>query len=127
MTSSADHVDGASRSANPYDMAVAADPVPFFRALREQAPVAMLMGIEGTHILSRYDDVRFALQHPEIFSSEIQAVDIGQERPLIPLQVDPPDHVKYRRVIDPHLSPREVAPRADGIRWLFNDLAAALI
>jgi cytochrome P450 len=122
VASSADHVDAVGRSANPYEMAVAADPVPFFQELRDHAPVAMLMGIPGTHILSRYEDVRFALQHPEIFSSEIRAVDIGQERPLIPLQVDPPDHVKYRRVIDPHLAPREMAPRAEGFRRLVNDL-----
>src|SRR3712207_8223230 len=43
-----------------------ADPVPFYRDLREQVPVAMLAGLPGTHIISRYDDVRFALQHPEI-------------------------------------------------------------
>lgn len=127
MTSSAAHVDAAGRSANPYEMAVAADPVPFFRELREQVPVAKLMGIPGTHILSRYDDVRFALQHPEIFSSELSAVDIGQERPLIPLQVDPPDHVKYRRVIDPHLAPREMAPRTEGFRRLVNDLIDGFI
>ncbi|MEZ5176737.1 MAG: cytochrome P450 [Acidimicrobiales bacterium] len=127
MPSSADHVDAAARSANPFDPSVAADPVPFYRALRDDAPVALLMGMPGTHVLSRYDDVRFALQHPEIFSSEVRTLDIGQERPLIPMQVDPPDHVKYRRVIDPHLAPREVAPRAEGIRWLVNHLIDGFI
>ena len=101
---------------------VCADPVPFYRELRELVPVANLMGLAGTHILSRYDDVRFALQHPEIFSSAFAAVDIGQTRPLIPLQIDPPDHVKYRRVMDPHLAPREMAPWEDRIRSGANEL-----
>lgn len=36
-SSSADHVDPAARSANPYEMAVAADPLPFYRQLRQEA------------------------------------------------------------------------------------------
>ena len=104
MTEPRTFVDEATRAANPYDGAVAADPVPFYRELRDKAPVATLMDMPGTHVLSRYDDVKFALQHPEIFSSDFEAIDIGQDRPLIPLQIDPPEHAKYRRVMDPHLA-----------------------
>ena len=50
------------------------------------------------------------------------AVDIGQQRPLIPLQIDPPDHVKYRRVLDPHLAPRQIVPREDRMRAVVNEL-----
>src|SRR3954471_509691 len=104
-------VDPATRAANPYDVAVACDPVPFYRQLREHAPVATLMDMPGTHVISRYEDVKFALQHPEIFSSDVTAIDIGQDRPLIPLQIDPPEHAKYRRVMDPHLAHRQIVPR----------------
>ena len=62
------------------------------------------------------------LKHPEIFSSDLVAVDIGQDRPLIPLQIDPPEHAKYRRVIDPTLGPHEVAPLEDEVRKLVNEL-----
>ncbi len=115
-------VDRDARSANPYDAVVAADPVPFYRALRDQVPVARLAEMTGTHIISRYDDVKFALQHPEIFSSDLIAVDIGQQRPLIPLQIDPPDHVKYRRILDPHLAPRQIAPREGRMEAVVNEL-----
>jgi cytochrome P450 len=115
-------VDEPARSANPYANSVAADPVPFYRELRAKVPVAKLMDLPGTHVISRYEDVRFALQHTEIFSSAIAAVDLGQRRPLIPLQIDPPDHVKYRRVIDPHLAPREISPRDERVRSLVNEL-----
>ena len=118
----ASFVDEAKRSANPYDAIVAADPVPFYAELRARTPVAQLMEMPGTHIVSRYEDVKFALQHPEIFSSAFAAVDIGQTRPLIPLQIDPPDHVKYRRVLDPQLAPRVMAPREDDIRALVNHM-----
>ena len=96
--------------------------MPFYRELRAKAPVATLMDMPGTHVLSRYDDVKFALQHPEIFSSDFEAIDIGQQRPLIPLQIDPPEHAKYRRVMDPHLAHRQIVPREERVRALVNEL-----
>lgn len=115
-------VNEAERAANPYHPEVAADPVPFYEELRARCPVASLDGLEGTHVISRYEDVKFALRHPEIFSSAIQAVDIGQDRPLIPLQIDPPEHAKYRRLMDPQLSPKEVARLEDETRKLVNEI-----
>ena len=29
-------------------------------------------------------------------------------RPLIPLQVDPPDHRKYRKILDPLFAPQQM-------------------
>jgi cytochrome P450 len=123
MSPTHDAVKAEHRAANPYLPEVAADPVPFYEALRVHCPVAMLDGLgEGTHIISRYEDVKFALRHPEIFSSDVNAVDIGQDRPLIPLQIDPPHHAKYRRLMDPQLSPKEMAPLEDDTRKLVNEL-----
>jgi len=113
-------VDAAERSANPYLPAVASDPLPFYDELRATCPVASLSGLPNTHIISRYDDVKFALQHPEIFSSDVAAVDIGQLRPLIPLQIDPPEHAKYRRVIDPHLGIKHLLPIEESVRALVS-------
>jgi len=122
---SAAAVDPAKREANPYLPEVAADPLPFYEALRQHCPVAAMEGFaaaadNGVWILSRYEDVRWALKHPEIFSSDLVAVDIGQDRPLIPLQIDPPEHAKYRRVIDPTLGPHEIAPLEDEVRRTVN-------
>lgn len=104
-------VNPEAGEANPYLPWVAADPQPFYDRLRGECPVAAMEGMTGlgAHIISRYDDVRWALRNPQIFSSDLVALDIGQDRPLIPLQIDPPDHAGYRRVIDPTLGPREVA------------------
>jgi cytochrome P450 len=110
------------RAANPYLPEVAADPVPFYDALRTHCPIAQLDGMEGTHVISRYEDVKFALRHPEIFSSAFQAVDIGQDRPLIPLQVDPPEHAKYRRLMDPQLGHKEIAHLEADTRALVNEI-----
>lgn len=119
----ADAVNPATGEANPYLPEVAAEPIPFYEQLRAHCPVAMFEGFgKGTYILSRYEDVRWALKHPEVFSSDFVAVDIGQDRPLIPLQIDPPEHAKYRRVIDPTLGPHEVHPLDAEVRALVNDL-----
>ena len=116
-------VNPETGQANPMRPDVAADPLPFYGALRDGCPVATFEGMnDGIYILSRYEDVRWALKHPEIFSSDIQAVDIGQDRPLIPLQIDPPEHAKYRRVIDPTLGPHEIHPLDHEVRTLVNDL-----
>ena len=52
----------------------------------------------------------------------MDAIDIGNVRPLIPLQIDPPDHVKFRRLLDPLFAPREVAKLEAEVRSLVNDL-----
>src|SRR5215470_177905 len=44
------------------------DPYPTYRRLRAESPVHYAPG-SNTYTISRYDDVIFALKHPEIFSS----------------------------------------------------------
>jgi len=99
-------------------------PFPAYRRVREQCPVARVAGISGapTAYVSRYEDLMWAFKHPEYFSSAPEAVDIGQDQPLIPLQVDPPDHAKYRRFLDPEFSPKKMAMLEPDARALVNGL-----
>ena len=99
-------------------------PFPAYRHVREQCPVARTPGFSGspTVYLSRYEDVLWAFKHPEVFSSAPEAVDIGQDQPLIPLQVDPPDHAQYRRFLDPEFSPKKMTALEPDARALVNGL-----
>ena len=85
---------------SPSDLA---NPQPLFRLLREAGPAVDLagdaddasVGLEagsgnGLVVVGGDAEVRHVLASPEIFSSGIDAVAIGQIRPLIPLQIDPP-------------------------------------
>ena len=83
------------------------DPVTVYHEMLEQCPVHRGPGMFGGHSVhvGSYADVRWALKHPEVFSSK-DVVDIGNNVPLIPLSVDPPEHAKYRRMLDPEFSPR---------------------
>jgi cytochrome P450 len=94
-----------------------------YRQLREGCPVARsnFAGHPAVY-LSRYDDVLWALRHPEIFSSAVDALSIGQEQPLIPLQVDPPEHTRYRRLLNPEFVPRKIAELESDVRVLVNGI-----
>ena len=63
---------------------------------------------DGMWFLTSVPAVRFAHQHPEIFSSARAFDNLASPVPLIPLAVDPPDHVRYRRLLDPLFAPRVI-------------------
>jgi cytochrome P450 len=106
------------------DPEMAAHPQPGYQLLRETTPVMRVP--DGPVVITRHDDVMFALKNPELFSS-INAIEIGNVRPLIPLQIDPPDHVKYRRLLDPIFAPREMAKLEPKVRALVTDLLNTFI
>jgi len=103
-------------------------PQPGYRMLRDSGPVMALPGMipsranADAHLVGRHADVVTVLRNPDIFSSRFDAVHIGQVRPLIPLQVDPPDHAKYRKLLDPLFAPRQIALLEDRTRALVSDL-----
>jgi cytochrome P450 len=71
---------------------------------------------DGTWYLTSYEAVRFAHRHPEIFSSAKAFDVLGSPVPLIPIASDPPDHVRYRRILDPMLAPRVINQMEDELR-----------
>ncbi len=107
---------------NPFaamDPAMAADPQPMYAVMRE----APAMAVEGVGvILSGRAEIEEAFRHPTLFSSNMSAVDLKNKRPLIPLQIDPPDHKTYRKILDPIFAPREVAKLEEPLTALVNDL-----
>lgn len=104
-----------------------AHPQPMFKLLRDAgAAVPVDTGMGEMMIVGGDEDVRYVLGNPAIFSSGIDAVDIGQVRPLIPLQVDPPEHKNYRKLLDPIFAPKQVAVLEGQTRALVRDLVAAV-
>ena len=101
----------------------AAHPQEFYPMLREIGVVAM----EEMTLITRHEDVVWALRHPELFSSGSDAIDIGNVRPLIPLQIDPPNHVKFRRLLDPLFAPREMEKLEGDVRALVVELIDSFV
>jgi cytochrome P450 len=96
------------------DPAFTARPQPVYACVLERHRVAITKLI-GAPVLSRYEDVIWALRHPEIFSSAMDIhVALGTERPMIPQQIDPPAQTRYRKILDVRFSrPRVQALEAD--------------
>jgi cytochrome P450 len=98
-----------------------------YRTMVEQSPV--LRPMDGMVIVSSRDAVDEALRDPGRFSSAYNGgVVLGNTRPLIPLSVDPPDHSKYRKILDPLFAPKrmdaiedDVAARANRFIDTFAD------
>ncbi len=101
------------------DLAASDDPRAVSRMLREK-PVVHIG--EMFTLVTRRQDIEAALRQSNIFSSGEGAVNLGNARPLIPLQIDPPKHVKYRRILDPFFAPREVAGMEDEVSQLVREL-----
>ena len=104
--------EGFARGFHLYNAELQDDPYPLVDQLRAQCPVAYSEQFGGFWIVTRYQDCRYVLQHPDLFSSLQNVVPAHQNTaagPDIPTQVDPPDHGKYRQILNPLLSPRVVA------------------
>jgi len=107
---------------NPFsamDPAMAAAPQEMYGLMREMPA----MPVEGVGvILSGRAEIDAAFRDPTTFSSDMSAVDLKNKRPLIPLQIDPPRHKDYRKILDPIFAPRAVAPLEEPLTQLVEDL-----
>lgn len=77
----------------------------------------------GTWIVTKAEDIRYVLQHPELFSSAApRSSAAGGTWRLIPLEVDPPEHTKYRAILNPLFSPKSLKPLDEPIRAWAREL-----
>jgi cytochrome P450 len=116
-----------TREVNLFDPEVAACPQPVYRRMLAGCPVAKA-AMTGAPIISRYEDVSWALRHPEIFSSAMDLqIALGTERPMIPQQIDPPAQTKYRKILDPRFSKKRMMKLEPKVRADANALIDRLI
>lgn len=81
----------------------------------------------GHWLVTRAEDVRFVQENYEIFSHEEFMIPRAL-MPLkpIPLAVDPPNHARYRAVINPGFMPKKVEGMREQARALTVDLIEAM-
>jgi len=80
----------------------------------------------GSWIVSRYEDISRVYQDSDLFSTHTVAAFqamAGETWPSIPLGIDPPDHGKYRAMLNPYFSPKAV----DALEAKIRAGAASLI
>ncbi|HET9078149.1 MAG TPA: cytochrome P450 [Acidimicrobiales bacterium] len=118
-----------------FDPAVQEDWYPTYDWLRSNSPVWQLPGTR-TFFLTRYEDVTHVLRRPDLFrrgqgddtpvkSRPTRSAAIYEQRgwpPRLPLAIDPPDHRRYRELVDPFFSNQGAARRRELIERVTNDL-----
>jgi cytochrome P450 len=107
-----------------HDPRLGRDPDELFNVMLEQCPVTHSDRHDGFWVVSGYDETKFVLQNPGLFTSEKSVrVPAGEDTlPMPPIEVDPPRHAKYRSVLAPAFSPRSINVLEDRIRGLTASL-----
>lgn len=126
MTESAaipDHVPpSAVVSWNHYDdLSLRKDPVGCYDRLRSEHGAFYSPLFGGFWVVTRYEDARAALQDPGLWSSVDSAIPTRPNR-LLPVNLDPPQHTKYRKIVNGPFSPGNVRRLEDDIRRVTTQL-----
>jgi cytochrome P450 len=127
------------------DPAIQDDPWEFYHELHECCPVFPMPEI-GAVMVTRYEDVRFVLTHPDLFSSSgrgggtkkgLQVDNACRYQQILrergwghveTLQrTDPPVHTDYRRLVAKAFLPRRIGELAPHIDDVTRDLIGGLI
>jgi cytochrome P450 len=111
------------------DVYVQGVPHATFKRLRDEDPVSWWDEKDGAGFwaVTRYNDITEVSRNPQIFSSK-KGIRIEDMKPdelearKTVMEMDPPEHTAYRRMVQPPFSAREVASYEMGIRLLARDV-----
>jgi cytochrome P450 len=65
------------------------------------------------------EDTEYIVRNHAMFSSACN-LDMGNVRPIIPINIDPPQHTRYRKLLDPLFSARRMDAQEDDIAVRVN-------
>jgi cytochrome P450 len=107
----------------------AGDPFPHYARLRREAPIAWNAQL-GYWAVSKHADVVAISRDPDAFCSGkgILTFEIGVEYPSPPtmMHTDPPDHTRYRKLVQPGFAPSRMRALATRVRARADELAARI-
>ncbi|MFZ5781538.1 MAG: cytochrome P450 [Pseudomonadota bacterium] len=116
---------------NPLDPAFIADPYPFYRRLRETAPV--FKAPQGFWLITRYEDVALSLRDRRFGKDFVGNMErrygdsSGMQEPAIAslartmLVLDPPDHTRLRGLVNKAFTARRVSDMRPRIKKLVDE------
>lgn len=90
-----------------------------YRLVRAAGPVARTPG--GGYILTSSEHAEYALKNPRLFSSQKAFDVVGSPLPMVPIAFDPPEHRRYRRILQPFFGPRGIAAWQPRVRALVGE------
>jgi cytochrome P450 len=77
-----------------------------WKTLRDAGPVVFM---NGAYYLTRREDVLAALCQPNLFSAHMALQPPGSPVPVLPSAFDPPEHTRYRKILQPYFSPHALS------------------
>ena len=107
-------IDAQLGMAAMYDLAA-----PQARYLEILAQGGYVEAMEGLALSFNRANTEYLLRHADEFSSRVE-MSLGNVRPLIPLNVDPPQHSKYRKLLDPLFAPKRMDEQEEDITRRVN-------
>jgi cholest-4-en-3-one 26-monooxygenase len=119
---------------NP-DNFVSGTPHHWFKELRREAPVHWHKerGGVGFWNLTKYEDVKLVSRNPQLFSSWLGGTNIADRDEaglmgmrMIMLNMDPPQHVKFRRIVQRGFTPQMTAKQEPYLRALAKRIVDAV-
>jgi cytochrome P450 len=95
-----------------------------YSRIRARCPVGRGVKYGGFWYLTKNEDIFAAERDPGTFSvaPSMLLPDFGTDFPLIPIDIDPPEHARYRRILLPLFTPTAVARLEDGMRGTARQL-----
>ncbi len=94
-----------------------------WKTLRDTGPVVF---INGHYYLTRREDVLAALREPNLFSARLALQPPGSPVPTVPLAFDPPEHTRYRKILEPYFSPQALSKRRPVLQRHAAEMIAAI-
>ena len=81
---------------------------------------------EGLGISFTRADTEYIVRTPDKFSNSSN-IDLGNVRPIIPINIDPPEHTTYRKLLDPLFSTRRMDAQEEDITRRVNAYISTFI
>jgi cytochrome P450 len=102
---------------------MAADRGVGWKVLRDAGPVVFM---NGAYYLTRREDVLAALNEPNLYSAHLALQPPGSPVPVLPSAFDPPEHTRYRKILQPYFSPQALSKSLPVLQRHAAEMIAAL-
>ena len=100
-----------------------------YAEMRDKCPVGHSERYGGFWFISKNNDIFAAEQDPERYSvaPSMLLPSFGTDIPMIPIDIDPPEHWEYRKILLPLFTPQAIRKIENGIRMTARELAGKVL
>lgn len=125
MTYEEDLVSEARADFSIMDMPMQRDREAGWRMLQQAGPLAV---VDGRYFVTTSAGVMTVLQDPQTYSSSVVYREVmASPVPMVPIEFDPPEVVRYRRILAPFFAPGAISRLNEQLREQVRSLLAPMV